>query len=81
MISLNYLQKKIRNMRIDTISQILTYGNVSAFKNVVVIESCKGLLLASIVERLSGTGKIVNLSPNGAALSTMYKLNRKLILE
>jgi hypothetical protein len=67
-----YIFLSNRNMRLDTISQILTYGNLSAFKNVVVIESCKGLLLASIVERLAGTGKIVNLSPNGAALSTMY---------
>lgn len=59
-------KKKILNMRMDTIAQILTYSNVAAFRNVMVLESCKGLLLAAITERVGGFGKIVNFSPNGS---------------
>lgn len=59
-------KKKILNMRMDTVAQILTYANVAAFRNVMVLESCKGLLLAAITERVGGFGKIVNFSPNGS---------------
>lgn len=59
-------KKKILNMRMDTIAQILTYSNVAAFRNVMVLESCKGLLLAAVTERVGGFGKIVNFSPNGS---------------
>lgn len=59
-------KKKILNMRMDTIAQILTYSNVAAFRNVMVLESCKGLLLAAVAERVGGFGKIVNFSPNGS---------------
>ena len=56
----------------DTIAQILTYANIAAFRNVMVLESCKGLLLAAIVERVGGHGKVVNFSPNGSHISTRY---------
>ena len=60
----------------DTIAQILTYGNIAANRNVLVLESCKGLLLTAIVERTSGIGgKIVNLSPNGSHISTKETLD------
>jgi tRNA (adenine-N(1)-)-methyltransferase non-catalytic subunit len=59
-------------MRMDTIGQILTYSNIAAKRNVMVLESCKGLLLAAIVERMSGYGKIVNFSPNGSHISTRF---------
>jgi tRNA (adenine58-N1)-methyltransferase non-catalytic subunit len=52
-------------MRIDTVAQILTYSNVAAYRNVLILENCKGLLVASVVERLGGFGSIINLSPNG----------------
>lgn len=57
-------------MRIDTLSQMLTYSNLAAFRNVMVLESCKGLLLAAVVERVAGRGTIINLSPNGSHIST-----------
>jgi tRNA (adenine-N(1)-)-methyltransferase non-catalytic subunit len=57
-------------MRMDTISQILTYSNVAAYRNVMILESCKGLLLAAVVERLGGFGNIINFSPNGSHIST-----------
>ena len=62
-------------MRVDTISQILAYSNVAAFRNVMVLESCKGLLLSAVIERLAGHGKIVNFSPNGSHISTRFLKN------
>ena len=56
----------------DTIAQMLTYCNISAHRNVMVLESCKGLLLAAIIERVAGYGKIINLSPNGSHISTKF---------
>ena len=57
-------------MRIDTIGQLLTYSNVAATRNVMVVDSCKGLILAAVAERLGGHGKIINLSPNGSDNTT-----------
>ena len=52
--------------------QILAYSNVAAHRNVLILESCKGLLLAAVVERMAGHGNIINLSPNGSHISTKY---------
>ena len=68
-------KRKVLNMRMDTIAQMLTYGNVAANRNVLVLESCKGLLLASIAERVGGFGKIVNLSPNGSHMASKETLD------
>lgn len=68
-------KKKILNMRMDTIAQILTYANISAYRNVMVLESCRGLLLAAIIERIGGFGKVVNFSPNGSHIASKDTLN------
>jgi len=68
-------KRKILNLRMDTIAQMLTYCNISAHRNVMVLESCKGLLLAAIIERVAGYGKIINLSPNGSHISTKETLD------
>lgn len=44
------------HLRIDTIGQMLTYGNVHCNCNVVVMETAQGLLLGSVLERLGGEG-------------------------
>lgn len=67
-------KRKILNMRIDTIAQMLTYSNVAANRNVLILESCKGLLLAAVAERLGGYGTVINLSPNGGDNSTKLSL-------
>ncbi len=54
----------------DTIAQILTYSNVAPNRNVMILESTKGLLLAAVAERLGGLGKLINFSPNGSHIST-----------
>lgn len=59
----------------DTLAQILTYSNLAAYRNVLVLESCKGLLLSAVVERVGGFGTVINLSPNGSHISTRLQLN------
>lgn len=43
-----------RNIRMDTLAQILTYGNVHAFTNVAVVDTCSGLVVGAVLERLGG---------------------------
>lgn len=43
----------------DTLAQILTYGNVHAFTNVAVVDTCSGLVVGAILERLGGIVQMV----------------------
>lgn len=52
---------RICHLRLDTISQMLTFGNVHANCNVVVMETCQGLLIGAILERLGGLGKVIQI--------------------
>ncbi len=63
------MKRKILNLRIDTVSQILLYANIAAHRNVLLVESCKGLMVAGVAERMGGFGRLINLSPNGAGNS------------
>jgi len=69
------MKRKVLNMRIDTVAQLLTYSNVAAHRNVMVVESCKGLILSAIAERVGGHGKIINLCPNGTDNTTKTSLD------
>ena len=42
------------NLRIDAIGQLLTYANVHAGSRVMVAESCIGLLLGAVIDRMQG---------------------------
>lgn len=42
------------NIRVDTLAQILTYSNVHAGCNMAVVDTCNGLVVSSILERLGG---------------------------
>lgn len=43
----------------DTLAQILTYGNVHAFTNVAVVDTCSGLVVGAVLERLGGIVQMV----------------------
>lgn len=43
------------HLRLDTLGRMLTYGNVHAGINALVVETCQGLLLGAVLERLGGT--------------------------
>lgn len=51
---------RLCNLRVDSLSQILTMGNVHANSTVMVIESCLGLITAAVLERLGGFGKVIS---------------------
>lgn len=50
---------KICHMRVDTVAQILTYSNVHAHCNMIIMETTQGLLLAAMLERMGGFGNLV----------------------
>lgn len=54
---------KILEMRPDTLAQILTWSNVRSGAKVLLAETCQGLLLGSILERLGNAGQIVQAFP------------------
>ncbi|XP_053402185.1 tRNA (adenine(58)-N(1))-methyltransferase non-catalytic subunit TRM6-like isoform X2 [Mercenaria mercenaria] len=51
---------RICNLRIDTLAQILTMGNIHANSTVMVVESCLGLVTGAVLERLGGFGKVIS---------------------
>ncbi len=50
--------RKLMNMREDTLGQILSYSNVSAGCQVLVMEGCLGVVTGAIAQRMGGYGKI-----------------------
>ncbi|CAG8450142.1 15670_t:CDS:10 [Dentiscutata erythropus] len=46
---------KIRDMRIDTLSQMLTLSNVRAYAKLLVVDDTQGLLITGVMERLGDT--------------------------
>jgi len=52
---------KIANLRIDTLAQMLRYGNIGANQQVLVVDECQGLLVSSVADRIGGFGRILNL--------------------
>lgn len=47
------------NLRMDTLAQMLTMGNVRANSTVLVVDSCLGLVTGAVLERLGGQYKFL----------------------
>jgi len=47
-------------LRIDSISQLITMANVRAGNRIIVMETCQGLLLGAILERMGGMLDVCN---------------------
>ncbi|XP_062981377.1 tRNA (adenine(58)-N(1))-methyltransferase non-catalytic subunit TRM6 [Elgaria multicarinata webbii] len=56
---------KINYLRYDTLAQMLTWGNVHAGNKMIVMETCAGLVLGAIMERMGGYGSIIQMYPGG----------------
>uniref|UniRef100_A0A8C3P5C4 tRNA (adenine(58)-N(1))-methyltransferase non-catalytic subunit TRM6 n=1 Tax=Cyanoderma ruficeps TaxID=181631 RepID=A0A8C3P5C4_9PASS len=56
---------KINHLRYDTLAQMLTLGNVHAGTKMIVMETCAGLVLGAVMERMGGYGSIVQMYPGG----------------
>lgn len=56
---------KILHLRYDTLAQMLTMGNIHAGCKVLVFETCAGLVLGAVMERMGGYGTVVQMYPGG----------------
>ncbi|KAI8144260.1 Gcd10p family-domain-containing protein [Fennellomyces sp. T-0311] len=52
---------KIKNMRIDTLSQMLNLANVHANSKMLVVDDTQGLIISAVAERMAGYGKVVGI--------------------
>lgn len=52
--------KKARGMRPDTIAMMLSYANIQAGTNSLVVESCGGQILGSMLYRQQGLGYVIH---------------------
>lgn len=42
------------HLRYDTLAQMLTLGNIRAGNKMIVMETCAGLVLGAVMERMGG---------------------------
>lgn len=56
---------KICHLRYDMLAQMLTLANIHAGSKVLVFETCAGLVLGSVMERMGGYGSVVQMYPGG----------------
>lgn len=54
---------KICHLRYDTLAQMLAFGNIHAGCKIIVAETCAGLVLGSVMERLGGYGSVIHMYP------------------
>ncbi|XP_041662072.1 tRNA (adenine(58)-N(1))-methyltransferase non-catalytic subunit TRM6 [Cheilinus undulatus] len=59
---------KICHLRYDTLAQMLTLANVHAGSKVLVFETCAGLVLGAVMERMGGFGSVIQMYPGGEPL-------------
>ncbi|NXN13480.1 TRM6 methyltransferase, partial [Indicator maculatus] len=59
---------KINHLRYDSLAQMLTLGNVHAGSKMLVMETCAGLVLGAVMERMGGYGTIIQMYPGGGPL-------------
>ncbi|CAI9728857.1 tRNA (adenine(58)-N(1))-methyltransferase non-catalytic subunit TRM6-like [Octopus vulgaris] len=51
---------KICHLRIDSLAQILMLGNIRADMNVAVVDTCLGIVVGAVMERLGGRGNVIH---------------------
>ena len=68
-------QRKIMNMREDTLGQILSYSNISAGCQALVFETAMGVVTGAVAERMGGYGKVCSVY-TGQQPSYLEMLNR-----
>ncbi|KAI8597514.1 Gcd10p-domain-containing protein [Dissophora ornata] len=52
---------KIRDIRMDTLSQLLSYSNVHAGCKLLVVDDTQGMIVSALAERMGGQGTILGL--------------------
>ncbi|KAK2890348.1 tRNA (adenine(58)-N(1))-methyltransferase non-catalytic subunit TRM6 [Channa argus] len=56
---------KICHLRYDTLAQMLTLANIHAGSKILVFETCAGLVLGGVMERMGGYGSVIQMYPGG----------------
>uniref|UniRef100_A0A671U159 tRNA (adenine(58)-N(1))-methyltransferase non-catalytic subunit TRM6 n=1 Tax=Sparus aurata TaxID=8175 RepID=A0A671U159_SPAAU len=56
---------KICHLRYDTLAQMLTLANIHAGSKVLVFDTCAGLVLGAVMERMGGYGSVIQMYPGG----------------
>lgn len=52
---------KICELRLDSLSQILTLSNVKAHCRIMVVESCQGMVAGALLDRMGGLGSLIQI--------------------
>ncbi|XP_057308812.1 tRNA (adenine(58)-N(1))-methyltransferase non-catalytic subunit TRM6-like [Hydractinia symbiolongicarpus] len=52
---------KIMDLRTDSLAQVLTWSNVQANSNVLLMETCQGFVAGAVMERLGAGGSMVQI--------------------
>ncbi|RKP22416.1 Gcd10p family-domain-containing protein, partial [Syncephalis pseudoplumigaleata] len=50
---------KIMQIRLDTLSQLLTFGNVFAGTRMLVVDEAQGMLVSAVLDRMGGHGQML----------------------
>jgi tRNA (adenine-N(1)-)-methyltransferase non-catalytic subunit len=53
--------RKMMNMREDTLGQILSYSNISAGCQCLIMETCMGVITGAVAQRMGGYGKVISI--------------------
>jgi hypothetical protein len=48
-----------RGLRLDTLSQLLTFGNVHAGGRFLVVDDTQGMLVSAVLDRMGGYGQVL----------------------
>eukprot|EP00968_Pinguiococcus_pyrenoidosus_P015009 scaffold1376_cov257-Pinguiococcus_pyrenoidosus.AAC.22 len=68
--------EKVSNLRSDALAQVLAYGNVCSGQQILLIDTCMGLVTGAIMERLGGDGCIFHAYTGQAAnLDAVQRFN------
>ncbi|KZV90693.1 Gcd10p-domain-containing protein [Exidia glandulosa HHB12029] len=74
---------KMRDLRSDALAHMLTLSNVAPGKRVLVVDDVSGLLVAGILERLGGTGRLLSItdieSPPSYSALTFFNYDQTLV--
>ena len=52
--------RMVLNLREDSLAQMLSYANVYAGSQVLIMESCMGIITGAVAQRMGGYGKIIS---------------------
>ncbi|KAF7666937.1 hypothetical protein LDENG_00086360 [Lucifuga dentata] len=64
---------KICHLRYDTLAQMLTLANIHASSKVLVFETCAGLVLGAVMERMGGYGSVIRMHPGDGPIHAGLK--------